>query len=57
MRALSLGEAGASLGKSSGFSTPGEQLGDSGLNKTAIFIQRLSSQHSKKRLELLSYVR
>jgi hypothetical protein len=38
MRALSLGEAGASLGKSSGFSTPGEQLGDSGLNRTTTLL-------------------
>jgi hypothetical protein len=31
MRALSLGEAGASLGKSRGLSRPGDPLGDRGL--------------------------
>jgi hypothetical protein len=38
MRALSLGEAGASLGKSRGLSRPGDPLGDRGLEKRTFLI-------------------
>jgi hypothetical protein len=38
MRALSLGEAGASLGKSRGLSRPGDPLGDRGLKNRTFLI-------------------
>jgi hypothetical protein len=38
MRALSLGDAGASLGKSRGLSRPGDPLGDRGLKNRTFFI-------------------
>jgi hypothetical protein len=43
IRALSLGEAGASLGKSRGLSRPGDPLGDRGLkNRTFLIYFRFS---------------